>query len=295
MKRTISTIAAFVLAAALLSSWSCKKSDEETETATYIIILSAGVSGTPAAGELTLTVGSQLQYNFSLQAGYSTLKVLLDDVEVPSLGTLNVVSGTHYLLAYADDNAQYSLKVTLTDGVSGTPAAGTHYYPKDTAVEYSYSANEGYTGLQVFIDAAAAAASGTIVMNSNHVVSAGVSIRYNIRGAWALTEAYEDGSSFKVTATFSGDYESGTVVDSDGGSGTYAVSGSTAAFTLLFPGVTYEYDGKFSTADTMSGTCKRYLTADEVIEGSWAATRNGAAAAQTVPSKSSSGPGKGDK
>lgn len=287
-------MAVVVLAVALLSSWSCKKSDEVTETATYIIIVSAGVTGTPAAGELTLTVGSPLQYNFSLQAGYSTLAVLLDDAVIASVGTLNVVSGTHYLQAYADDNAQYSLKVTLADGVSGTPEAGTRYYPKDTAVEYGYSANEGYTGLQVTIDAVAAAASGTIVMNSNHVVSAAVSIRYNIRGAWALTEAYEDGSSFKVTATFSGDYESGTVVDSDGGSGTYAVSGSTAAFTLLFPGVTYEYDGKFSAADTMSGTCKRYLTADDVIEGSWTATRN-AATTVAFPGRISGAQGKARK
>ena len=94
-----------------------------------------------------------------------------------------------------------------------------------------------------------------------------------------LKEAYADGSAFEVTATFSGSLDSGTVTDSDGGSGTYAVSANNADFTLLFPGVTYEYDGKFSGVDTISGSCKRYQNTDAVISGSFEATRTTAAVA----------------
>ncbi len=279
MKRTTTRIAAAILATLLLSSWSCKKSEEETETAKYTVIISAGVTGTPAAGEYTFTVGSQLNYGFSLQGGYSTLTVKLDGSEIASNGTLTIASGDHYLQAYSDGNAQYSLKVTLPDGVSGTPAEGTHFYPGGTVVEYAYSADEGYTGLDVTVDGVAAETSGTVVMDADHTISASVGALYNIRGSWNLKEIYDDGSSFTVTATFSGDYASGTVVDSDGGSGTYTVNADNADFTLVFPDVTYEYDGEFDDANTMSGTCKRYQTADNVIEGEWRATRITTAAA----------------
>ena len=89
-----------------------------------------------------------------------------------------------------------------------------------------------------------------------------------------MTEAYNDGSSFNVTATFSGDFAHGTVTDSQGGSGTYTYDNTTVKFTLVFPDVTYEYTGTFSDANTMSGTCKRYQTSANVINGTWTATRS---------------------
>jgi uncharacterized Zn-binding protein involved in type VI secretion len=280
-------MAVALLAAALLSCWGCKKSDEVPVTATYIVIVSAGVNGTPAAGELTLTVGSELNYSYSLQSGYTQLTVQLDDAGIAASGKLTVAAGTHYLQAYADSNVQYSLKVTLANGVNGTPAAGTHYYPQGTVVDYGYSIGEGYTALEVTVDGAEAATSGSIVMDGNHTIAASAGALYNIRGTWTLKEAYADGSAFEVTATFSGSLDSGTVTDSDGGSGTYAVSANNADFTLLFPGVTYEYDGKFSGVDTISGSCKRYQTADAVISGSFEATRTTAAVAPRTPAATS--------
>lgn len=286
MKSTIRIMATALLAAALLCSWSCKKSDEETTTATYTVIVSAGVNGSPAAGTYTLVVGSSLEYAYTLQGGFSALKVELDNSQIASSGTLTVAAGEHYLQAYSDDNAQYSLKVSLADGVSGTPAEGTYYHPKGTVVEYSYAAAEGYTGLEVTVDSASAGASGTVVMDANHVIGATVGSLYNIQGTWTLTEVYGDGSSFEVTATFSGGFASGTVSDSDGGSGTYTVSQDDAEFTLLFPGVTYEYEGEFDDADTMSGSCKRYQTADSVVSGSWKATRNSSSTSAVSPLRS---------
>ncbi len=115
------------------------------------------------------------------------------------------------------------------------------------------------------------------------------------QGTWLLRETYDDGSTFAVNATFSGSFTAGTVTDSDGGSGTYTFIGAAVAFKLVFPDVTYEYEGDFSDDDTMGGTCTRYQTAENVIDGSWTATRipPGTTAAAPRPAGAVSRSGKG--
>ena len=279
MKRKTFLILTVALLAVAFSFDACKEADLGTGTLT--VLVSEGVSGIPATGTYNLETKNDLQYSFSLNPGYSKLTVLLDDTAIAASGTLNI-SGEHTLQAYADDHFQCALTVTLADGVIGAPAAGTHNYPQGSLVDYSYALQEGYFDLLVSLDGETVDSSGTITLAENHKLNVSATAGKKIRGSWLLTENYNDGSSFNVTAIFSGNYAEGTVTDSDGGSGIYTFSGSTVAFTLVFPNVTYEYDGTFSDENTLSGTCKRYQTADNVVSGAWTATRKTAATAAAM-------------
>jgi len=265
----------FILAAALLAAVlpfaGCKKSD--VATATLKVIVSEGVSGTPASGSYTMNVGEQMTYHFTLDAGYKKLTVQLDGNDVAANGIVTF-SGDHTLKAFSDDNGTYTLTVTLGTGVIGTPVAGIHSYAAGTVVKYSYDPATGYNAVSPLLDAAAVTKSGTITMSANHSMNVTASAIYNVQGSWTLTETYTDGSSFTVTAAFSGDYTHGTVTDSQGGSGTYTYDYSTVKFTLVFPDVNYSYTGTFSDSNDMSGTSTRYQTSDNVITGTWLATRN---------------------
>lgn len=283
MKRKTIPILAAVMLVVILFSSSCKKTDAVTSTLT--VLVSAGVSGIPAAGVYNMNVGDQLAYSYTLNAGYEKLTVLLDGTEVAATGTITV-SGDHTLQAYTDENGQFTLTVTVATGVSGTPAAGTFTHAQGTLVNYSYALAEGYTGLVVTLDGTEVASSGTITMSKDHTISTSATAGKNIQGSWLLTETYDDGSSFNVTATFSGNFVSGTVTDSAGGSGTYTFAAATVKFTIVFPDVTYEYSGSFSDDNTMSGTCKRYQTSANVISGTWTATRSTAAAAASALTRS---------
>lgn len=284
MKRTIIPILAAALAAAVFSFNACKTTTPAASK--VLVVLSEGVTGLPAQGTYNLLEGEELQYSFSLQPGYSTLTVLWDGVAVAASGALALNSGEHTLMAYADDNIQRGLTVTLGNGVSGTPAAGTFNYPQGTVVTYSFAVAEGYYDLTVLLDGAAIDSNGTITMDDDHTLDVAATAGKNLRDTWVLAEVYNDGSSFSVDATFSGNYASGIVRDSQGGSGTFTFVGATVAFTLVFPNVTYEYTGVFSDNDTMGGTCKRYRTADNVISGNWVAKRKSflAAAASSLRS-----------
>jgi hypothetical protein len=65
-----------------------------------------------------------------------------------------------------------TLTVTVGEGVTGTPAAGTSTNKKGTAVAYSYTLQSGYDNLSVTLDGAAVAASGSVTMNANHTLAA---------------------------------------------------------------------------------------------------------------------------
>jgi hypothetical protein len=279
MKRKTFLILAAALLAAVFSFDACKKAD--IVTCTLTVLVSNGVSGIPAAGVHELDMTNPLQYSFVLNEGYSKLTVLLDDKAIAASGTL-AISGAHTLQAYADDQFQYGLTVTLSAGVTGTPAAGNFNFDQGALVNYSYAIEDGYFDLVVTLDGEVVDSSGTITMSAAHKLNASATAGKNVRGTWLLAESYSDGSSFNVSATFSGAYASGTVTDSDGGSGTYTLDGGSVEFTLVFPDVTYTYSGGFSDLDTMSGTCKRYQTADNVISGTWGAIRKTTATAAAL-------------
>lgn len=291
MKRKSIMILAVVVLAAVLLFETCKKADVTTFTVT--VLVSEGVAGIPEVGAYTLVSGSEMQYSFSLKAGYSKLTVLFDGTAAAASGTLTIYKDCT-LQAYADDNFQCGLSVTVSEGVSGTPAAGTTNYPQGTPVNYSYALADGYYDLSVVLDNVVVDSSGTITMSADHTLKASATAGKKIQGTWLLSEAYADGSSFNVTATFSGAYAAGTVTDSDGGSGTYTLAATIVSFNLVFPDVRYEYTGAFSDLDTMGGTCKRYQSAANVISGTWSATRKTATSAALRPAAAGDRVSKGD-
>ncbi|MBU4268417.1 MAG: hypothetical protein KJ808_06170 [Acidobacteria bacterium] len=283
IRKTIPVLAAVLLAAIFLFD-ACKKAAVETYTVT--VTVSVGVSGTPLAGTYYLDAGNQLTYSYELNEGYAKLTVLLDGKEVEASGTITV-SGDHTMRAYSDANTEFTLTVTRGTGVNGTPETGTYTYAQGALVDYSYVLADGYSYLLVKLDGVDVESHGTITMSEDYSLNASAVATDNIQGSWSLSESYNDNSSFNVTLVFVGTHKSGTVTDSDGGSGTYTFNegmDDEVVFTLVFPDVTYEYTGSFSDANTMSGTCKRYRTSDNVISGTWSASRITVAAAASSSS-----------
>jgi hypothetical protein len=283
MKRmTIIPMLVAALAAAIFSFSSCKQT--EPVYSTLLVVLSEGVTGIPGQGTYNLVSGDEFQYSFSLQPGYSKLTVIYSGSTVAASGTLTVGQGQHTLRAYADDNVQHGLTVTVGEGVTGTPAMGTYNYEAGATVDYGFALAEGYYDLNILLDGSVIDSSGTITMDNDHTLAVTATAGKKLRDAWVLAEAYNDGSSFTVNAVFSGGYASGTVTDSQGGSGTFTFVGSTVTFNLVFPSVTYEYSGTFTDEDTMGGTCKRYQTADTVVSGNWVAKRKSSLSATSLRS-----------
>jgi hypothetical protein len=271
--KTKMTISMFlVLLSINLFHVGCKKADV-VGTFTLTVTVSEGVSGTPAAGTYTYTSGASEAYSYTLAAGYLGLTVLLDGTKVEASGSITM-SGNHTLQVSSAGKGQFTLIVTVATGVNGTPTAGTYAYDKGEVVNYSYSPADGYTSLVVSLDGTTVNSSGIITMSQNHTLNATAALQNIITGTWTQKETYDDKSSFNVTVTFSGDLKLGTATDSDGGTGTYTVNGSSVVFNLVFPGVTYEYTGTFSDTTTMSGTSKRYNTAGTSYSGTWSATKN---------------------
>ncbi len=270
---TISLVAALFTGALLLSG--CKKSSEADNSNVLTVTISTGVNGTPATGSYTYKKDDRVPYNYSLKEAYKDLRVTLDAATVANSGTITI-SGNHTLLAMADpDSAAFSLTVSVSAGVEGTPAAGTTYYLPNTQVDYNYSLKADYIDLKVTLDGTQIANSGAVTVTKNSSLTASATLHYDIRGTWALTEAYSDGSSFSSTLTFNGTSQSGTVFDSHGGTGTFTVQGTYITFTLGFPSVNYEYTGLFAEKNTVSGTSKRtIISSGNVSGGTWSATRN---------------------
>jgi len=66
---------------------------------------------------------------------------------------------------------QYSLTVSISTGVDGSPTNGTFTYPENNVVNYNYSLQSGYANLQVNLDGANVNTSGSITMNSDHILN----------------------------------------------------------------------------------------------------------------------------
>lgn len=279
--RKILTISLFfaILAGALLHI-GCKKS-EENDAYTLTVFIANGVEGTPAAGTQTYSKDEQVAYDYSLREAYTNLRVTLDEAEVESSGVITI-TGNHTLNTYADpDPDAHALTVNVSNGVSGTPTSGTYHYFEGTQIDYNYTLQENYQDLTVKIDTEEVENSGTITISQDHTLSATATLHYNIEGTWTLEEQYEDESSFIVTVTFTGDSQGGTVVDSDGGTGTYTVDGTQVTFTLEFPNITYEYTGLFTTEDLMGGNSNRIVSGGTTSPGIWIATRDTANSSAT--------------
>ncbi len=272
MRKVLIAIFIFSILMSLLINMGCKKSEDAAVYSFYVTVYK-GVTGTPEAGAYAYAAGEKVDYRYTLETGYSGLKVTLDGTEIAGSGTITV-SKAHTLEAFpSQGTGNIKISVTCGTGVNGTPATGFYYYNTGDLVSYNYTLASGYSDLVVLLDGNIVDNPGTFTVSTNHILKASASKIYEIRASWTLNEQYEDGSSFSVTATFSGDLLGGVVIDSDGGVGTYTVAGADVTFNLDYPDVTYRYTGSFSSEDAMSGTSKRYISATMYKAGSWTADR----------------------
>ncbi|MCK4761544.1 MAG: endo alpha-1,4 polygalactosaminidase [Candidatus Aminicenantes bacterium] len=67
---------------------------------------------------------------------------------------------------------QYTLTVTLGEGLDGSPLNGTYTFNEGETVTYTFSLTTGYWGLEVTLDGAAVSAEGTVTMDRDHTLNA---------------------------------------------------------------------------------------------------------------------------
>ena len=109
-----------------------------------------------------------------------------------------IVVGVLVFLLTKKKKKEYTLTVTRTEGVGGSPAAGTTTYKEGSTVNYSFTREAGYTDLSVTLDGQPAAASGTITMNSNHSLAASTTKVGQVTGAIVRVTVIFTGENLKV-------------------------------------------------------------------------------------------------
>jgi hypothetical protein len=116
-----------------------------------------------------------------------------------------VVIGAAALYFLVLKSTKYTLTVSLS-GATGTPAA-TDKYKKGTAVPYSYTPQSGYTNMEVKLDGAAVASSGTVTMDADHILTItavqGSAISVNSTPSGANIYVNNADSGFTTPHTFS--------------------------------------------------------------------------------------------
>jgi hypothetical protein len=158
----------------------------------------------------------------------------------------------------SEDAGQYTLTVTVAQGVSGTPAAGTTGYAEGDVVNYNYALQAGYENLVVKLDGATVASSGVVTMNMNHTLTVTADEKFNPTGFWKGW-VYVTMSDYYFNIQFSGDYASGTASEAEiatvpgFGSGTYTISGNSINFILNYGVVSLEFWGTIEDNDHMKG------------------------------------------
>jgi hypothetical protein len=271
-KRTLTLLITLLVLAGLAVHSSCKKNEDVEHVLS--VSVADGVDGTPVAGTYLHNIGDQVPYEYTLRDKFENLNVKFDGEDVEPSGTITI-STSHLLTVTADpEPGDFLLSVALADGVTGTPERGNYYYDTGQTLDYSYSLEDGYTNMRVTLNGDEVPASGTLVFDRAHTLFVFADKYFEIRGAWTISERYEDGSFFTVTLTFDGETgASGTVVDSDGGSGAFETAGPQLTFTIEYPEVTYEYVGIFSDETNMSGNCRRTTASGEFL-GTWNAAKD---------------------
>lgn len=85
------------------------------------------------------------------------------------VGGVVVVGVALYFLVFK--TKKFDLTVNVSEGVNGSPAAGTSKYKKGSTVNYSYSLAAGYEQLSVKVDGTEKPASGSITMDAAHTIT----------------------------------------------------------------------------------------------------------------------------
>jgi hypothetical protein len=93
---------------------------------------------------------------------------------------------------------KYTLTVNRSEGVEGSPTAGTYTHKKGETVSYNFSRSSGYTDLIVTLDGNPVSSSGSIVMNADHTLSASTTKIGRVTGATVRFRVTFAGENLKV-------------------------------------------------------------------------------------------------
>jgi hypothetical protein len=216
------------------------------------VSVGTGVSGSPKAGMSVQKKGKKVNYSYMLVAGYKNLEVMIDGAAAPASGEIRM-DRDHTLTAFAQES-YYSLTVTSSTGVNGTPAAGAYTHKEGTSVTYGFSAMEGYANVKVTIDEIQVAASGTVLMDRDHILAAVAEqsppADFDVRGKWRLND-YD-----LPEMVLSGNRRAGQVYrpDSPDSIGEYTVTKDQIEFSGYFDDHHFsEYSGKIRNDNHMDG------------------------------------------
>lgn len=94
----------------------------------------------------------------------------MNDLRYRCVASNSVGSATSDAATLMVNVTGFALTVNLGTGASGTPAASSTY-ASGSGVNYSYTAQAGFTNLQVRLDGTAVAASGTVTMDAAHTLA----------------------------------------------------------------------------------------------------------------------------
>jgi hypothetical protein len=164
----------------------------------------------------------------------------------------------HHSCTTSEDAGQYTLTVTVSEGVNGIPATGTYSYNENEVVTYNYSLQSGYENLVVTLDGVAVGNNGIITMNINHTLTVTADEIFDVTGTWNGTWYYGYVES-QMECTFTGGLYSGTLTGdidyiSGTGSGPYTIIGDTIQFELNYGGGVIKLNGTIEDNNHMSGT-----------------------------------------
>ncbi len=145
---------------------------------------------------------------------------------------------------------EFELKITVEDGVEGTPQAGVYAYKDLSVVEYKYIAIDPAHTVEVIVNGSRWVSEGQFTIYSDLDVVARI---IDIRGTWNFELRHRDATSgeeidpieFKIT--FSGnDLLSGQFTDDRGYSGIWNITGISV--TIIFSNwENYELTGSIAT------------------------------------------------
>lgn len=162
---------------------------------------------------------------------------------------------------------KYTLKVTVSSGLTGTPAAGDHVYTSGTEVQYSYAADSGYCNLTTLLDGVESACSGTITMHKNYELDISavrdISAHWFFALDWLSGDCpfdYGDDSQFQCDIAQNGVQ---LTLTGDGGDFVFILTGALDPQTLEF-----ELMGEIPNTDpTLTDFIKLVLVLDGRVEG----------------------------
>jgi hypothetical protein len=126
---------------------------------------------------------------------------------------------------------EYELKITIGDGTTGTPLAGTYVYDEFETVEYDYTSEEENVKIEVVVNGNKKVVAGELIMYTDLDVQVRI---IDIRGDWTFTMKRGNDNEEEYTVNFSGATAfEGTFTDDRGYAGNWTVNGEVLTMTYV--------------------------------------------------------------